>query len=146
MSTNDATPAGESEGWLSKLLTFRGNIGRPVFFLGLLAEFGILIVLVLALAAMNNPTGTGSGVVLLAAVFPFLALYLHLCLVTARLRDVGVRYPVILGVIVGVLPFAWFGITLEFVERLWFLVLIVFIVLYAGPGFLKSKASEPQQL
>lgn len=144
MSTNEATPAGE--GWLSKLLTFRGSIGRGQFFLGLIVEFGILIVLTMALAALNNPTGADSGVVLLAAVFPFLALYLHLCLVTARLRDIGIAYPVILGILIAILPFAWFGLTLEFIETLWALILIVFVLLYAGPGMPQSKAAEARQV
>jgi uncharacterized membrane protein YhaH (DUF805 family) len=140
---NSQTP--EQEGRISKLLTFRGTAGQGEYLLGLIVEFGILICLVMVLAALNNPTGAGGGVVILAAIFPFLALYLHLCLVVARLRHVGVAHPVLLGIIVAILPFLWFGLSFEFVERLWFLVLIVFLALYVGPAFIKSKAAVAPQ-
>ncbi len=143
MSSNES-PA-EAEGPISKLLTFRGSVGQGGYFLGLIAEIGILLVGVMALAALNNPTGAGGGVVVLAVVFPLIALYLHFCLVTARLRDAGVARPVLLGIFVALLPFIWLGLTFELIERLWLVVLIGFVALYFGPVLSKSKAAQTTQ-
>lgn len=142
--SNNEIPA-NAEGPISKILTFRSGLTQGNFFLGLIAEVGILLVGVMALAALNNPTGASGGVVILAALFPLMALYLHFCLVVGRMRDIGVASPVILGIIVAILPFAWLGLTFELIERLWPLVLIGFVLLYFGPVFSKSKAAEKPQ-
>jgi uncharacterized membrane protein YhaH (DUF805 family) len=141
---NDPNQTAESERWFGRLLTFRDTASQGKYFLGLLVEFGILFIGAMALAALNNPAGAGGGVVFFA-FFPFLAFYLHLCLVIARMRDVGVAYPVILGIFVAILPFLWFGLTLEFIERLWPVVLIGFLAFYVGPALLKPKAAETTQ-
>jgi CBS domain containing-hemolysin-like protein len=53
--------------------------------------------------------------------------------------------PVPAGIIVEVLPFAWVFLTLEYIESLWVLMLIVFLILYFGPVFPKSKAADTPQ-
>lgn len=142
MSTEGPAEAAAQESWLAKLLTFRGSAGQGQFFLGLIAEIGILLIGVMALAALNNPTGAGSPVAFFAVVFPFLALVFHMCLVTARMRDAGVAHPVLLGIFAAILPFVWLLLTLELIETIWFVILIGFVALYFGPMLPKSKAAE----
>jgi uncharacterized membrane protein YhaH (DUF805 family) len=142
MSTTDSEQP-DAISKFGKILTLRGNLSQGQFFLGLIGEVAILFVGVMALAGLNNPTGGGS--LFLAVLFPFFALCLHVGLVVARLRNAGSEYPVPLGIIVAVLPFAWVFLLLEYIESLWVLMLIVFVLFYFGPVFPKSKAvAEPQ--
>lgn len=143
MSTDGSDQASEREGWISKLLTFRGSVGQGKYFLVLIGEVAILFVGLLSLAGLNNPTGGGSFFG--AVVFPLMAIYVHLCLVTARFRDAGSPHPVPAGIIVGLLPFIWAALTVEYIESIWVLMLIGFVVLYFGPVFPKSKAAQVPQ-
>lgn len=144
MSKEGSDQAAEREGWISKLLTFRGRIGRGKYFLGLIGEVAILFVGLASLAGLNNPTGGGSFFG--AVIFPLIAIYFHMCLVTARLRDAGSPNPVPAGIIVALLPFIWAALMIEWIESLWLLILLVFLLLYLGPVFPKSKAAEAPQL
>ena len=146
MSEQDGVQPAEEIGWFGKLITFRGKISQGKYLLGLLGELGILFVGVMAVAGLNNPTGAGSGAVFLASVFPLIAIYFHMCLVTARMRDIGVAYPVPLGILVASLPFVWVYLTIEYIEYTWLLILIGFVVLYFGPFIPKSKAAQAPQL
>jgi uncharacterized membrane protein YhaH (DUF805 family) len=144
MTTDNAVPDDRQEGWLSKLLTFRGRIGRGWFLAGLGVEFGILLIGLTALSGLTNPTGGGDPFI--AIVFILIAIYVHLCLVTARLRDSGVAHPVPLGIIVSILPFAWILLTLELIEPLGYVILAGFLLMYFAPAFAKSKAVETPQI
>ncbi len=145
MSIESAGKQTEHASWFGRLISFRGRLGRAGFFLGLIAECGVLLVGIAALAALNNPTGAGGGVVILAAIFPLLALYFHLCLVAARLRDAGVAHPVVLGIFVAILPFAWLLLTLELIGLAWPIVLIGFLAFYFAPMLSKSQAAKAGQ-
>ena len=63
MGESGANQATAQSGWIGKLLTFRGRIGRKEFVLGLAAEIGALLAGMYALAALNNPTGSGGGAI-----------------------------------------------------------------------------------
>ena len=128
---------------LGKVLTLRGDLGQGYFFLGLIVEVALLFVGIAALAGLNNPTGGGN--IFIAMIFPLLAVCLHVCLVVARLRNAGAAYPVPLGVLVAVLPFAWVYLLIEYIEYLWVLMLAGFVVLYFGPIFPKTKAVATPQ-
>lgn len=145
MSTESSDQEIESSGWFGKLISFRGSLSQGAFFLGLIAECGVLLVGVMAGAALNNPTGAGGGIVILAVIFPLLALYFHFCLVVARMRDTGIAHPVIFGILVAVLPFLWLLFSLELVELFWPVVLIGFLAFYFGPMLPKSQAAGAAQ-
>lgn len=145
MGESGANQATAQSGWIGKLLTFRGRIGRKEFVLGLAAEIGALLAGMYALAALNNPTGSGGGAIVIAIIFPLTAIYFHLCLAVARLRDAGAAKPVPLGIIVAVLPFLWAALTFELIEYLWPLIFAVFLLLYFGPAISKTQAVEAPQ-
>lgn len=139
--TGNASPEANSFG---KLISFRGSLSRGKYLFWLLVELLLLALGMAGLAALNSPTG-GPSAAPLFIVFPFAALYLHFCLVPARLRDAGAKRPVLLGLFLGLLPFIWLGLTFEFVERFWPVVLGGFLLLYAGPALAGGPASESLQ-
>lgn len=138
----NAAPSADA-GAFGRTISFRGRLSRGQYLAWLLGEVALLAVGFGALAGLNNPTGGGSAPLVIA--FPLAALYLHFCLVTARLRDAGVAKPVPLGMIVALLPFVWLGLTFERVESLWPVVLAGFVLLYFGPALPSSKAAETPQ-
>lgn len=139
---NSEAAAAAKPGAIGSILLFQGAASRNQYLLWLGAELIVLLGGIAALAGLNNPTGGGSAPI--AIIFPLAALYMHLCIVTARLRDTGVAHPVLLGIPMALFPFVWLGATAEFIERAWPVILVGFALLYFGPALPKSKAAEPQ--
>jgi uncharacterized membrane protein YhaH (DUF805 family) len=143
MSTNEGDRIAQEAGGIGRFLTLRSRVSQGWYLAGLGGELLILFVGVASLAGLNNPTGGGS--LAGAFFFPLIAVLLHLCLVVGRLRDAGAAYPVSLGIVVAILPFAFVYLTLEYIEYIWVLMLIGFFALYLGPVFAKRKAAETAQ-
>jgi uncharacterized membrane protein YhaH (DUF805 family) len=139
MTTSEDDRIAKEAGAVGKFLTLRATVSRGWYLAGLGAEFMILVLGLMSLAGLNNPTGGGS--LAGAFFFPLLAFLLHVCLVTGRLRDAGAAYPIPLGVITATLPFIWLYLTVELIEYIWPVMLIVFLALYLGPVFAKRKAA-----
>lgn len=139
MTTSEDDRIAKEAGAVGRFLTLRATVSRGWYLAGLGAEFMILVLGLMSLAGLNNPTGGGS--LAGAFFFPLLAFLLHVCLVTGRLRDAGAAYPIPLGVITAMLPFVWLYLTAELIEYIWPVMLIVFLALYLGPVFAKRKAA-----
>ncbi len=140
MTTNEDDRIAKEAGAIGKFLTLRATVSRGWYLAGLGAEFLILVLGLMSLAGLNNPTGGGS--LAGAFFFPLLAFLLHVCLVTGRLRDAGAAYPVPLGVTAAALPFGWLYLTVEWIEYIWPIILTGFLALYLGPVFAKRKTAE----
>ncbi len=140
MSTSEDDRIANEAGAIGKFLTLRGNVSQGWYFAGLGGEFVILVLGMMSLAGLNNPSGGGS--LAGALFFPLIAILLHICLVAGRMRDAGFPYPVPLGIIVAILPFGWLYLTVEYIEYIWPIILIGFFALYLGPIFAKRKAVE----
>lgn len=139
MPENEDDRIANEAGAMGKFLTLRAPVSQGWYLVGLGGELAILMLGLMSLAGLNNPTGGGS--LAGALFFPLLAFLLHVCLVTGRLRDAGAAYPIPLGVAVAVLPFAWLYLTVEYIEYIWPIMLIGFLALYLGPVFAKRKAA-----
>lgn len=143
MTANEDDRVAAEADAVGRFFTLRGTVSPGWYFAGLGGEFAILLVGVMALAGLNNPTGGGSLV--LALLFPLLAILLHVLLVVGRMRDSGVAYPVPLGLVIAALPFAITFLLMEYIEYLWVLMIIGFFVPWLGPAFVKSKATAATQ-
>jgi uncharacterized membrane protein YhaH (DUF805 family) len=141
MSQNEDARALEDAAKAGRFLTGRMHISRVWYFVGVCCEILILLVGVMAAAGLNNPTGGGS--IFLAVIFPAIALWIHICLVIGRVRDAEGHW--FLGLLLGVAPFAWIAVTLEYIEYIGFLMAIVFVALYALPAFFKPKPAAETQ-
>ena len=143
MTANEDDHRAREADAFGKFFTFRGTVGRGWYLAGLGGEFAILLVGMIALAGLNNPTGGGN--IFIAMIFPLLAVLLHIFLVVARVRDAGAAYPVPLGIVIAALPFGITYLLIEYIEYLWVLMLIGFFVPWLGPVFAKSKAAGAPQ-
>lgn len=143
MSTSEDERIANEASAVGKFLTLRGTVSQGWYLAGLGGELMILVLGMMSLAGLNNPTGGGS--LAGALFFPLIAILLHICLVVGRVRDAGAAYPVPLGLITAVLPFGWLYLTIEYIEYIWPIILIGFFALYLGPIFFKRKASPAPQ-
>jgi uncharacterized membrane protein YhaH (DUF805 family) len=143
MSTTEDDRIANEAGAVGRFLALRATISPGWYFAGLGGELMILFVGLMSLAGLNNPTGGGS--LAGAFIFPFIAIYLHVCLAAGRLRDAGAAYPIPLGIIVAALPFVITFLLIEYIEYVWPLMLIGFLGPWLGPVFLKRKAAAETQ-
>ena len=139
MSNNEATEQKPDE--IGKFLTFRSRIGRGWYLAGIGGEIVILLIGVMAAAGLNNPTGGGN--IFLALIFPLMALLVHISLVIGRVRHAGGH--ALLGLLLAIAPYAWIALTLEYIESIGWLMLIVFVGLYLVPALFKPKAEPVPQ-
>ena len=136
-----------------QFLTYRGRIGRGLYFLGLLCELALLFLGLASLAAANNPTGSGGGIGLLLFMIP-VVVWVHSLLVAKRMRDAGQSTRTTLLFAIG--PFVWipFAVAIALIagaERLeliaadlWEIVVITMIGLWLVPGLAQPKTEEPK--
>jgi uncharacterized membrane protein YhaH (DUF805 family) len=143
MSLSEDDSMAKEAGAIGRFLTLRGTVSQGWYLAGLGGEFAILVLGVMSLAGLNNPTGGGS--LAGAFFFPLIAFLLHFCLVVGRMRDAGAAYPVPLGIVIAILPFAFLWFTIEYIEYIWPLIMIGFFALYLGPIFAKRKAAGVPQ-
>ena len=137
-----------AESALFRFLTYRGRIGRHLYFLGHIGEVGLLFLGLASLAAANNPTGRGGGIGLLLFMIP-VVLLIHSLLVAARIRDAGLS--ALTALLFATLPFIWIppavaialiagDETLELIAAdLWHVVVVTMLLLWVTPGLLPRK-------
>jgi uncharacterized membrane protein YhaH (DUF805 family) len=120
------------------LFGFKGGIGRAKFLAGVII---VLLFCLLAAAANFMALRGGFGLFIpLSLVLLIAVAWIHSAIVVKRLRDA--RQPGWHYFILGLGPFVWLLLTAEFFEKLWFVVIAVFLGLIAAPAFLPSKPAE----
>lgn len=127
---------------ISRLLLCKGRTGRLGYFLGLIVVIVCVIAALAFFAAVMNPTGGGAPG--LAIPMILIALWLHVCICVARLRDAGISPWWSVLLVLG--PFALVALLVEYLEVLegaWVLLGVGLFVCYAGPIFLRTRTSEP---
>jgi len=136
-----------------QFLTYRGRIGRLLYFLGLFGEVALLFLGLASLAAANNPTGGGGGIGLLLFMIP-VVVWIHSLLVVNRMRDAGQSTGASLLFAIG--PFVWIPFPvaiwliagdekLELIAAdLWQIVVITMIGLWLVPGLVPPKTGVPK--
>jgi uncharacterized membrane protein YhaH (DUF805 family) len=123
---------------ITAVLLFRGKIGKGKYFLGLVAVMLTLFLAFVSFASAMMPTGGGGGEML---VLPLLlvVIYLHLAIVSARLRDA--ERSAWLAPIFVFGPLAWIALTVEFIETsgAWIFIALGFLIFYIMPGLMRRK-------
>lgn len=129
----------KNHGTVGRILAARGRAGRGMYLIGVAAVIVCVALAFGALASAMNPTGSG-GAPLLAVPLLLIALWLHICIATARLRDAHLSPWWSLVLIVA--PFAMAGLLAEFLEvSIPARVALVagLLICYAGPALLPHR-------
>lgn len=119
------------------LFGYRGGIEPAKYWIGMAANVAMIIGLLLAAAFFMDPRGGMGLFVPVTIILLVLVPWVHSAVTIKRLRDAG-RSP-ISYLIYGGGPFLWLFLTIEFVEYLGFVILAVFLLFIAIPGFLPSR-------
>lgn len=122
------------------LFSFKGGIGRAKFLAGLGVIIVLLFCLLAAAANFMDPRGGLGLFIPLSLVLLIAVAWIHSAIVVKRLRDAG--RPGWQYFIFGLGPFVWLLLSAEFFEKLWFVVIVVFLALIAAPAFFPSKLAE----
>lgn len=136
---SEEVPSENTERSVSMLLLSRGKIGRRGYALWIAA---VILCVALALGAFSsamNPTGGGEPG--LAVPLILIAIWLHICLVAARLRDAG--YSAWWTIVPVIAPFVLVIFLTEYLEvstAAWVVLAAGLFVCYVGPVFLPSRA------
>jgi uncharacterized membrane protein YhaH (DUF805 family) len=132
-----------------RFLTYRGRIGRGLYFLGVLFEFFLLFLALGFLAQAMNSTGSGGGPELFYVMIP-LVIWIHSLIATKRMRDAGSSFTTMMvfafGPFVWTIPafiMLWFsGDTLETIAgSIWPMVFLVTAGFLLLPGLMSRKAA-----
>jgi uncharacterized membrane protein YhaH (DUF805 family) len=122
---------------LTALWLFSGMLSRGRYFIWLGVALLLLVFAFGFAASVMNSTGGGEP--FLAIPFFLTFVWLHICIVLARLRDAGRSLWLTLVFILG--PVAWFALTIELIETPggWILLLLGFVIFYIVPGLIRRR-------
>jgi uncharacterized membrane protein YhaH (DUF805 family) len=116
--------------------SYKGQVGRAQYAIGIVVALGMLVVAFGALATVMSPTGGSAP----ALAIPFLAgfFWLHSLVTIKRLRDAG--YPAWHYLIYLIGPFVWLAATAEFIESIGVGIALGLLAFFIVPGLFPTRA------